>query len=148
MKNYYEIVESGTRIPLEDEFQNVHYITVDRSTVIIYANGNHKENWKIIINEEDFNKVNETIEGRWYVSVCKGTIYAMFCKQTKGTREYFLMHRLIANCPINLVVDHDPHHYGLDNRRENLTNITANENNRNQVKDKTKNLFYNKTQKD
>lgn len=142
MKNRYEFVEIGTTIALEDEFQNVHYITVSKRSVIIYANGNHKKDWKIVIDEHNLDKVDTAVDGHWYVSVCKGTIYAKFCKQKGSVRKYILMHRLITNCPSDLVVDHDPHHYGLDNREENLEKKTAIENNRNQIKDKKKNLIY------
>lgn len=142
MKNRYEIVEAGTVIDLEDEFGIVHSITVSKKTVIIYANGFHKENWKIIIDEKKLDKVDKAVDGHWYVSVCKGTIYAKFCKQVKNNREYILMHRLIMDCPQDMVVDHHPHHYGLDNREENLTVKTAIENNSNQIKQKRKTLTY------
>jgi hypothetical protein len=142
MKNKYEIVEVGTTIELKDEFGNVHTITVSKRTVIIYANGFHHNDWKIVIDEKNLAKVDEAVDGRWYVSVCKGTIYAKFCKQSGKTRQYILMHRVITDCPNDLVVDHDPHHYGLDNREENLTTKSAAENNRNQLKGKAKNLIY------
>ena len=142
MKNRYEIVEVGTVIDLEDEFGNIHSITVSKKSVIIYANGFHKKDWKIIIDEKNLNKVDEAIDRHWYVSVCKGTIYAKFCKQVNNNREYILMHRLIVDCPKDMVVDHHPHHYGLDNRDENLRIVTALENNRNKIKQKRKKLCY------
>lgn len=142
MKNKYEIIEVGTTISLKDEFDNVHTITVTKKSVIIYANGYHRNDWKIIIDEKNLDKVDKAIDGSWYVSVCKGTIYAKFCKQQGKNRQYILMHRLITDCPDDLVVDHDPHHYGLDNREENLTAKTSIENNRNQLRGKTKTLIY------
>lgn len=142
MKNRYEIVETGTEISLEDEFGIFHSIVVKKRTVIIYANGYHKTDWKIIIDEEYFNKVDQAVDGHWYVSVSKGTIYAKFCKQQHNLRTYILMHRLITDCPNHLVVDHDPHHYGLDNREENLTTMMAIDNNRNQIKGKSKTHIY------
>lgn len=142
MKNKYEIIEIGTIVALEDEFGNIHYITVSKKSVIIYANGYHKKDWKIVIDEKNLDKVDKSVDGHWYVSVCKGTIYAKFCKQSGKKREYILMHRLIANCPNHLVVDHNPHHYGLDNREENLEKKTAIENNQNQIKNKIKTLNY------
>jgi len=142
MKNKYEIVEAGTKIMLADEFNNMHCILVSKKSVIIYANGNHRNDWKIIIDEEYFSKVDNAITGHWYVSVCQGTIYAKFCQRNNNIRKYILMHRLIVDCPNDLVVDHDPHHYGLDNRVENLEAKTAKENNCNQLKGKAKTLQY------
>lgn len=133
MKNKYEIVEAGEVITLTDEFKNSFSIIAEKRTVIIYANGDHRKDWKIIIDEDDLAKVNAAVDGRWYVDVSKGTIYAKFCKQIKGEREYISMHRLISDCPIDLVVDHHPNHYGLDNRKSNLTNVTMIENSCNKV---------------
>ena len=52
------------------------------------------------------------------------------------------MHRLIVDCPKDMVVDHHPHHYGLDNRDENLRIVTALENNRNKIKQRKKLCYF------
>ena len=51
------------------------------------------------------------------------------------------MHRIITSCPEDMVVDHHPHHYGLDNRRGNLTIVTPLENQQNQIYQKKLNGY-------
>lgn len=108
------------------------YIFNDDDTVIIFANGGGKKDNMIIIDADKLELVDNAITGSWYISLCKGTVYAKFCVQKKGEkRKYLLMHRLIMNCPADMVVDHHPNHYGLDNRVVNLNIVTAEENLRN-----------------
>lgn len=142
MKNRYEILEANTIIELEDEFGNTHEIQVPEKVVVIYANGYHKKDWKILIELKDLKKVDDAVDGSWYVGVSKGTIYARYCRNNNKKREYIFMHRIITDCPADFVVDHHPHHYGLDNRSCNLTTTTALENNRNQIKSKRLNNTY------
>lgn len=142
MKNEYQIVEAGTEITLLNEFDQEHTIVVDQKTVIIYANGHYKNNWKILIDYDDLTKVDEAVTGRWYVKVSKGTIYALHCKQINNLRVYTSMHRLITDCEEGYVPDHDPHHYGLDNRKCNLKTVTISENNKNQMLKLTRYTYY------
>lgn len=134
MLNSYYIVEAGSLISLKDERGRDYSIIVNKKSVVISANGFHRSDWKIVIDYDDLKKVDSAITGTWYVDVCKGTIYAKFCKTKNSVREYLSMHRVINDCPTNLVVDHHPNHYGLDNRRENLRNISMEANSGNQFK--------------
>lgn len=132
MKNEYVIIEEDTTVTIKNQFGYDTPIDIKAGTVIIYANA-YGRKWEIFIDQEDLSLVDQAVSGRWYVSIKKDTIYASFCKQKDGIRVYTHMHRLIANCPIGLVVDHHPHHYGLDNRRCNLTVVTVEENSKNRV---------------
>ena len=143
MKNRYEIIETGTEVFLTNEFGETHSVIVEKRTVIIKANGFNRE-WQILIDEEDLHLVDSIATGSWYIGVSKGTIYARYCKREKESREYILMHRLITDCPDEYVVDHNPHHYGLDNRRENLTITTLSDNCKNLILDKRKNGYTKK----
>ena len=136
MKNDYKIIDHDEIIVIKNQFGHDIEVPVTSGTIIIYANA-YGRKWEIFIDEEDLAKVDEAVSGRWYVSIKKDTIYASFCKQKDNVRTYIHMHRLIANCPEGLVVDHHHHHYGLDNRRHNLRVVTAEENNRNQIKSRT-----------
>lgn len=106
------------------------YVINDDGTVTIYANGYHYKNWEITIDIEDLEYIDTVCDGRWYVGVSKGTIYARFCKQIDNERTYFLMHREVMknivgdDIPFDMVVDHFVTHYGLDNRRCNLRLVT------------------------
>ncbi|MDD3048997.1 MAG: hypothetical protein PHQ89_03360 [Bacilli bacterium] len=144
MKNKYIIIPVGEIVSLEDEFGNIINIVAEAPLVVIYANGFHKKDWKILIDLKNLEKIDKAVDGRWYVGVCKGTIYAKYCENKNKQRKYLLMHRVITDCPNHLVVDHHPHHYGLDNRECNLTNVTYEYNNSNQIKDKQKRLSYGK----
>ena len=136
MKNDYKVIDQDCIIAIKNQFGHDVEVPVKAGTVIIYANGYGRQ-WEIFIDQEDLEKVDQAATGRWYISIKKDTIYASFCKQKDNTRIYVHMHRLIANCPEGLVVDHYHHHYGLDNRRYNLKVVTAEENNRNQIKSRT-----------
>lgn len=112
-------------------------------TITIFAKGTGQSH-KILIDEKDFQLVDFATKGSYYVKVAKGTSYALFCIRKKGQKDvYVRMHRLIMgltvcvndqileNHDLSLVVDHHPHHFGLDNRRCNLSIVTFNDNLRN-----------------
>lgn len=141
MKNTYEVITEEKIITIKNQFGYDVDIKIEAGTVIIYANA-YGRRWEIFINQEDLALVDEAASGRWYVSIKKDTIYASFCKQKNGIRVYTHMHRLIANCPEGLVVDHHPHHYGLDNRRHNLSVVSAADNSKNRVLSKTNKFKY------
>jgi len=85
------------------------------------------------VDDEDYKLVSQY---KWQEAkaIRKGKYYTSYalaktCGSNK-TRKTISMHRLIMNTPANLVVDHINHN-GLDNRKENLRNITRSENQKN-----------------
>lgn len=126
------------------------YLVNNDGSITIFANckGVIRE---IIIDKEDFSVINKATNGSWYVKSAKGTLYALFCIRNKKENKkdvYVYMHRLIMklieceydkvlkNTGLDLVVDHHPNHYGLDNRRNNLKVVTFIENLKNRQKKK------------
>lgn len=86
------------------------------------------KNYKVIV-DSDFN-----LGTKWtrYTNTC-GQIY--FARVRKGKKQY--LHRLIVNCPDNMVVDHINGNT-LDNRKSNLRICTKLQNQYNQKKHKGK----------
>ena len=86
-----------------------------------------------LVDDEDYEMVSKykwqeskaIRNGKYYTSYALGKT----CGSNK-TRKTISMHRLIMNTPPHLVVDHINHN-GLDNRKENLRNVTQGENQRN-----------------
>lgn len=73
-----------------------------------------------IVDAEDFDRV---ANYKWFARVTRYNIYAV--RKTCSPNSEFLvpMHRQIMRCPKNKVVHHINHN-GLDNRKENLLNMT------------------------
>jgi len=67
---------------------------------------------------------------RWHCKTTPHTTYAVRTIQVAGRSKRIYMHRQIMDTPDHLVCDHANHH-GLDNRRRNLRNCTAAQNNAN-----------------
>ena len=65
--------------------------------------------------------------------------YYYYCKETKKTPK-LLVHRLIVNCPMDMVVDHKNHNK-IDNRKCNLRVCTNKENSRNISKTRGKSKY-------
>lgn len=84
-----------------------------------------------IVDDEDFEFLNKF---NWHKSE---TGYAVRCEKRKTIR----MHRLIVNCPDDMLVDHINGNR-LDNRKQNLRICTFNENIRNRKKHKNNSSGY------
>jgi hypothetical protein len=90
----------------------------------------------VLIDEEDRQKLESF--GKWCIS-SKG-----YCARTDNkNKKTILMHRIIMNCPDNMVVDH-VNHNPLDNRKENLRIVTMQQNNYNRT---SKGYSWNKQRK-
>ena len=102
---------------------------IENDICIVYIKRNNGEKLEMIIDAEDLPKLDcvpNTIFAQW--SNFTNSFYAI-CN-TKGgykIRKRIHIHRIISNCPDNLVVDHI-NHDTLDNRKCNLRNVTRSEN--------------------
>ncbi len=84
----------------------------------------------------DFDIINGAPSVCWKITISKFSVYA-----TSGwgkiapnlPSQKISMHRVIAQPEKDLVVDHHFHHYGLDNRRGNLVNVTRSDNFKNRL---------------
>jgi hypothetical protein len=85
-----------------------------------------KNNHRILIDLEDFKKVDNAVKNYLYVHLSGKVYYATY--YVDGRRKP--LHRLIMDTPDDLMVDHINHN-GLDNRKENLRNCTAKVNSNN-----------------
>lgn len=91
---------------------------------------------EVQIDEEDL----ELVTGRrWHIN---SGGYAVWRGNLDGRKQTLRMHRLIARCPDELIVDH-LNHDRLDNRRTNLRVTTQSENLRNKT-DQGKGYWYQK----
>lgn len=110
---------------------------IDGQTVRIYLRRKNLPDIYTTIDLDDLQKVDEAIQGRWY-SHQSGTVnkvtYAIAnhtaAERRAGKPQIIRMHRVIADTPDHLEVDHT-NHDTLDNRRQNLKNVTHGENNSN-----------------
>lgn len=81
---------------------------------------------KYLIDKDDVNRVSKY---NWSVAKRHHGIYA-YCNEKYAIINERLLHRFIANCPKDMVVDH-LNHNTLDNRKENLRVCTYSDNNKN-----------------
>lgn len=79
----------------------------------------------------DLDDVKKVQNFTWCVSYKNG--YGFYVTSTRRNTKCVQLHRLITNCPDNLVVDHINHNT-LDNRKSNLRNCTNAENTQNTIK--------------
>ena len=84
----------------------------------------------VLVDDEDYEKVSKY---HWYIRRRKYVSYARRIVIRKGVRYTEFMHRLIMDCPDDMIVDHINHN-GLDNRKENLRICTQSDNKHNRVK--------------
>lgn len=111
---------------------------------------NLTKGYQAIVDDDDFCALSKV---KWYALVTKHGVYAVRdVKNKKTPRTTYLMHRVIANCPDDKVIDHINHNT-LDNRRENLRVCSQSENcanTRKKSNGKTspyKGVFYSKSHK-
>lgn len=83
--------------------------------------------YEVVIDTEDLSKINK-FKTTWNIQFRDGKVESVRTKTQKNKiRKLHLMHRVINDCPEELVVDHidgNP----LNNRKSNLRNVTSLEN--------------------
>jgi hypothetical protein len=99
------------------------------------------QNRVAIVDDADFEKV-MAISPRWYAQRIRDTVYACYDDKTGEKRKLYYMHRVVANAPSSLHVDHKDGN-GLNNQRANLRVCTSGENSRNKraIKNQYKGAF-------
>lgn len=111
MKNRYEICDNITKIFVNSKYGNDGILTV-------------------LIDTEDFNKVNQ-YKTSWTVVYKNGRLDCILTKpQINKVRYCIKLHRLIMDCPENLVVDHKDGNV-LNNQKSNLRIVSQAENSTN-----------------
>lgn len=114
----------------------------DIDIVVILAHGVNLRNIPILVNGDQYEKLHDLVGGTFYVNVSKRTAYSFYAKQVRGVRVIKSMHRILTECPEGMVVDHHPNHYGLDNRKDNLTVVTFEENAANYHTEKNRPVLF------
>ena len=92
----------------------------------------------IIIDNEDYELISKH---KWHIRPDTNTFYAHGNDYTVSPKTTIQMHRLIMNCPKNMIVDHINHN-GLDNRKVNLRVCSDSSNSKNRSSAKTANSKY------
>ena len=92
--------------------------------------------FKFILDVDDFLKLSKN---KWYLLKCRGYLYATRAERNKGTRKWFKLHRVIADAPAGMVVDHINGNT-LDNRKCNLRVCTPRQNTISQKKNRRETL--------
>ena len=127
MKNRFEIKGSIAEILLERKGGSTMKTIINSDDLWIAQGFNGM--WKAALNRRRFN-------GRWgeVTDSEGGTFYVQGDSiDNKGKNELLLLHRLITNCPADLVVDHKDHNT-MNNTRNNLRNVTEAVNSQNRVR--------------
>ena len=83
----------------------------------------------MLVDDEDFEMLSKH---KWYFSTSKNKtfFYAKSFSSRDGKLFNLYAHRLVMNCPKDMLVDHKNHN-GIDNRKENLRICTVRDNARN-----------------
>lgn len=110
------------------------YFLLDYKTVMIEVSDKKGNIYHSFIDKEDFEKVSFC---NWKIRKDAYTFY--LCNSNYG-----FIHRIINNCPDNLTVDHIDGN-GLNNRKDNLRNVTMNVNSLN--KQNVNMIYYDDVQK-
>lgn len=91
-----------------------------------------------IVDDEDFEYLNQW---KWQAEPYSQTYRASRTQKTGFTKKKKIyMHRVIMNCPDNMVVDHK-NHIALDNRKDNLRIATREQNSKNIMSTKSRSGF-------
>ena len=107
--------------------KNKYKIDIDNNIVLIAIKNHHIGTIYSKVDLDDFNKIN-MFRTTWHVTYKNNRIDGVRTKiQKHGKRKQVWLHRLITNCPSNMVVDHI-NGDTLDNRKCNLRIVTQAEN--------------------
>jgi len=102
------------------------------NTVVIYLHRRDGIDIETVIDREDLQKAQE-FKGAWYANWAnKKTFYVHGTTMVDGKYAKIHFHRWIMDCPDGLHVDHI-NHDTLNNKRENLRNVTRTINNQNKT---------------
>lgn len=114
MKRYGKFLDNSSR-SLYDPNEIIKYETYAE---VIILNKRYEEKARVKIDLDDIDLIKEY---KWAID---GNGYASYSREKEKT---VLMHRLITNCPKDMLVDHINHNI-LDNRKENLRIVTKSQN--------------------
>jgi hypothetical protein len=123
LKNKYQICGAVTKIFIERKNGDIIETLIDTDDLPLVSS--YKNTW-----------VAQHYKSRdvFYVSQYAGK------NENKERCVPYRLHRIITNCPENLVVDH-VNHNTLDNRKSNLNIVTSRENSQNTVRRKNRSTF-------
>lgn len=109
---------------------------------IIHIENNLKGHFECLIDIEDISKINEYYWNIRYDKRHPNCLpYIETHKRINGKLKRLHLHRLIMNCPNDMVIDHINGN-NLDNRKSNLRIVTQHQNTLNH--NKAKNIYFNK----
>lgn len=106
-------------------------------TIVIFIESPKHGHFEVLIDTEDVPKIENY---RWCVKYYpRDKVFYIVANTTiKNKRKMLKMHRLITNCPDQMVVDHTNHNT-LDNRKQNLRVCTDKQNKENIIRAKSHN---------
>lgn len=123
-------------------------INIEGDTTIILVSSKIYGNYGILIDTEDYEKVENY---RWHIDKHSNGFYAKTNVLERGVYKRKYMHKIIKECPNNKVIDHINGNT-LDNRKSNLKICTPKLNSQNQKISNNntsgyRNIHYNKINK-